>query len=87
MLKVVERECRRLLDEAKLWRDLRQVGKSSLPSDLSARFDRLYKTYRRHGLYVNPSGELESNLIEYGVPHSSTEKAQWFERAIKLVRR
>lgn len=83
-LKAVEGDCRRLLDETKLWRRSKQIGKSSLPSDLSARFDKLYDICGRNGLFINPSGELESLLTEYGIEHSP-QKAQWFERAIKLV--
>jgi len=83
-LRQVERECLRILGETKAWRELKQTGRSGLPEELASKFERLYQLCAGKGLFINPAGELESMLTDYGVPHS-TDKSGWFQQAIGLI--
>jgi hypothetical protein len=83
-LRHVENKCRELSDMAKSWRELKQKGRAGLPPELQPSFDRLWAICSDNGLFINPCGELESMLTDYGFPYT-TDKRGWILKALQLV--
>jgi hypothetical protein len=69
----------------KPWRELKRDGRSALGSSLEAEFDELYGLLSRHGMFINPAGELESMLRDVGI-EATTDKRAWILRALQLIR-
>jgi hypothetical protein len=84
LLDRIRRECLRLADCAKQWRDVKQSGRSALADDVKECFDELLETCAAHGLFINDAGELEGMLVDVGMPYS-TNKREWIQAALKLV--
>jgi hypothetical protein len=68
----------------KAWKKFKQYGRAALPPDVQPTFDRLWKKCAAQGFFINPLGELESMLTEYGIPWTP-DKREWITRALKLV--
>ncbi len=69
----------------KQWRELKRRGRAALPEELRERFDELSRVCARHGLFINPRGELESMLVQHGIDYTN-EKKDWFARAMRALR-
>ena len=73
-----------LADVTKPWRTYKQRGREALSNEFRERFDQLFKVCASGGLFINPCGELESVLSEYGVQHS-TDKRRWLPVALGVL--
>jgi len=80
----VARKSSQLADSTKAWKDLKQRGRAALPGQVQVRFDELWKACISKGLVINPTGELESLLVEHGI-HPTTDKRGWIVQALQLI--
>jgi energy-coupling factor transporter ATP-binding protein EcfA2 len=83
-LRKVESSCRGLADATRIWKQLKREGRAALPEQLQGQFDRLWQICASKGLFINPCGELESMLAEYGIPYA-TDKRAWIVKALQLL--
>ena len=63
---------------------MKQKGRAALPDEIQIEFDRLWEICADKGLFINPCGELESMLTDYGIPYT-TDKRGWILKALQLV--
>jgi len=84
LLRRIDSKCQEISNSTKHWRPLKQHGQSALSSELQAKFDKLASICKSRGLFINPLGELESMLVDYGISYS-TEKRPWIQQALKLL--
>jgi hypothetical protein len=82
--KSVERVLSKLLDEGKPWHAIKRDGATAIPLEVREEFHRLRLACARNGLFINPSGQLESLLKELGIPDTSEKKA-WILLALQLL--
>jgi hypothetical protein len=80
----IEQRSREVADATKNWRLYKERGRAALPEALHSQFDELWKICAAQGLFINPCGELESLLVDLGVPYS-TSKREWITRALTLI--
>jgi predicted ATPase len=84
LLRQIENKCRELSDWTKPWKTFKEKGQTALPQEIQGEFDRLWQICAANGLFINPCGELESLLAEYGIPYT-TDKKSWILRALQLL--
>ena len=84
LLSRVNNKCRELADSTRVWTELKRNGRSALTPTLQSRFDLLWGICASKGLIINPSGELESMLVDYGI-QSTTDKRAWITQALRLI--
>ncbi len=83
-LQHIGRGCYQVGDSAKVWKELKQNGRAVLPPPVQMRFDELWKICLTKGFVINPCGELESLLVEYGI-QQTTDKRAWIVQALQLI--
>jgi predicted ATPase len=76
--------CQEIAAATKAWKNVKQQGCAMLDQDVRNRFYELYNLCSSEGLFINPKGELESMLSDYGIAHT-TAKKEWFTQALSLV--
>jgi len=74
LLRRLESRLRELADDTKPWKNLKQKGRLALSPELQAEFDDVSSLCASRDLFINPNGELESNLTDYGIEWSSDRK-------------
>lgn len=84
LLRQIESRSRDLADSTKGWKYFKQQGSTALPVEIQDRFRRLWDLCASKGLFINPCGELESMLVEYGIP-PTTDKRGWITQALQLL--
>jgi predicted ATPase len=84
LLREVERGCYEIADSTKDWNLFKQKGRAALSPELQLKFDQLWQMCAAKGLFINPCGELESMLTEYGIP-ATTNKRGWITQALQLL--
>jgi hypothetical protein len=84
LLRQLESRFRELSEMTKAWKTLKQAGRAALPTAAQAAFDTISAACAARGFFINPTGELESLLTEYGIP-STTDKKGWITQALQLV--
>ena len=84
LLKRIESHSRQIVDSTKSWKNLKEQGRSALDEPLLSEFDRLCKICASKGLYINPHGELESMLVDFGIAYTS-DKRCWIQQALKTL--
>jgi len=82
-LEQLRRELEKLKADASDWQAIKKGGAAAL-KNTHAEFEKLYKICLEAGLSINPSGELEASLSEYGVEWQADKRA-WITRALQLV--
>lgn len=75
---------RRALDLTKKWKDIKQNGVATLPLDVVEEFNFIEAACQKNGLLINRHGELESLLVDCGLPYN-TDKKLWISNALKLL--
>lgn len=85
MLNQIERRLNELARATRAWNKVKEYGREALPSALQLRFDRLSQICCTKGLFIVPTGQLESMLVDYGIQRT-TNKREWIGRALALVR-
>src|SRR5262249_48014008 len=83
-LREVESRSHRLADSTKAWKEFKELGRIALPPEVQPKFDRLWQICAAKNLFINPCGELESMLSDYGIEHT-TDKRGWITRALRLL--
>ena len=83
-LRQVENKLRELAESTKNWRTLKEKGAVALSGTTQQEFQVLWQICAAKGLFINPCGELESMLTEYGIQYT-TDKRAWIVRALRLV--
>ncbi|PWU13604.1 MAG: hypothetical protein C5B50_18935 [Verrucomicrobia bacterium] len=83
ILDQLRRESEKLKADASGWQVLKKGGVAAL-KNTRAEFEKLYAICGAAGLFINPSGELEASLSDYGV-HWEADKRAWITRAVQLV--
>jgi len=84
LLRQMESRFRELSDATKAWKALKEVGRHALPPAAQAAFDGIATACAARGFFINPCGELESMLVEYGIPATSDKRA-WIRQALQLA--
>lgn len=84
LLKQVECRAQEIADSTKNWKNLKEKGRAALPPELQASFDDLWKACSQKGLFINPCGELESMLVNRGIPYTG-DKRGWITMALSLL--
>jgi hypothetical protein len=84
LLRQLENRFRELSEMTKAWKTLKQAGRGALPPAAQTAFDTISAACAARGFFINPTGELESMLNEYGVA-STTDKKSWITQALQLV--
>ncbi|MEZ6101658.1 MAG: ATP-binding protein [Pirellulaceae bacterium] len=80
----IERRLQEAAHVTKPWNELKRRGRDMLESNFGIQFDSLWQIAADHGLFIIPTGELESILSDYGVPYT-TNKKQWIQQSLRLV--
>ena len=80
----LENRLRELSEDGKPWRDAKRRGVEALPDDAQSKFYALAEVCAKHGLFIIPTGEIESMLTGYGVDYT-TDKKGWILRALTLL--
>lgn len=73
-----------VLASTKAWRNLKREGITALPTELQTMAWELLDLCSKYGIFINPLGELESMLSEYGIK-PSTDKRSWIVQALQLL--
>jgi|SRR5271157_5871127 len=76
--------CASTANASKPWSSFKERGRDLLSKELLAEFDQLSQNCARHGLCINPYGELESLLVDQGIEYTTDKKA-WIHRALALI--
>jgi energy-coupling factor transporter ATP-binding protein EcfA2 len=76
--------CNSTANASKPWSSFKERGRDILSPELQITFDHLAQSCARHGLYINPYGELESLLVDLGIEYTSDKRA-WIQRALALI--
>ena len=84
LLRQLESRFRELAEMTKAWKPLKEAGRTALPPEAQAAFDRVWAACAEKGFFINPTGELESMMTEYSIPYS-TDKKRWITLALPLV--
>lgn len=84
ILRRLENQLHAAIDSTKIWTEVKRKGRLALPEHVQPTFDSLFSLCAAHGLFINPSGELESMLIEQGI-ETTTDKKAWIYRALRLL--
>jgi hypothetical protein len=63
------------------WHKYKNSGSSILTPTTQVAFLKLDSICKRYGIFIVPVGELESWLIDYGIPRSS-KKSKWITKAL-----
>ena len=84
LLRQLESRFRELSEMTKAWKTLKQAGRAALPPAAQMAFDKISKACAARGLFINPTGELESMLTEHGI-QARTDKKGWITQALQLV--
>jgi hypothetical protein len=82
-LEQLRRELEKLKADASDWQLIKKGGAAAL-KNTRAEFEKLYQMCSAVGLVINPCGELEASLSEYGVEWQADKRA-WITRALQLV--
>lgn len=83
-LRNAARKCRELAESTKAWKHFKENGREALPPHIKTQFDEFWRICAEKGLFINPRGELESMLTEYGIAYT-TDKRGWILRALQLL--
>jgi hypothetical protein len=84
LLKQVGNRCRDIAETTKEWKQFKSLGKAGLSETARENFDKLWTICADKGLFINPCGELESMLTQYGIEYTTDKKA-WITRALQLL--
>lgn len=84
LLRQMESRFHELAETAKVWKAVKQAGRSALTPETKLAFDDLWEQCASLGLFINPCGELEAMLTGYGVA-STTDKKAWITKALQLM--
>jgi hypothetical protein len=63
---------------------IKKYGRQALQIKEQEVFDQLVDLCATKGLFINPCGELEAMLADYGIQHT-TDKRSWIKQALQLV--
>lgn len=77
-------EARRAADAGKPWKEIKKKGIDILSDEAKSNFNIIDSTLRKNDVFLNPCGELEASLVEFGLKYS-THKKDWFINAMKLL--
>ena len=84
ILRKIVTGCASTANASKPWSSFKEHGRDLLSKELQTTFDGLAQNCARHGLYINPYGELESLLVDLGIEYTTDKKA-WIQRALALI--
>lgn len=84
LLNKLNKQLFEIADSTKGWNELKKNGKKALPNSLEKEFERLWNKCASYGLFINPAGELESMLQEYGIDYTN-DKRGWITKALQLL--
>lgn len=79
----LRRDLEKLKADASEWQVVKKDGAAAL-KNTNAEFEKLYQLCGAAGLFVNPLGELEASLSEYGIEWHA-DKRIWITRALQLI--
>ena len=84
VLRQLESRLREMSAKTKAWSALKQQGQQALPPAERKEFAEIWDACVKLGLFINPVGELESMLVDYGI-EPTTDKKSWILRALSLI--
>jgi hypothetical protein len=68
----------------KAWKAIKHAGRAALAGSAVDAFDAIAKACAIRGFFINPIGELESMLTDYGI-QPTTDKRAWIAQALRVV--
>ena len=84
----LSKELRNFLSEGRpaidRWPQLKKRGRNELNAALKKTFDELSSLSAERGLFIVPTGALESTMEEHGVPYTRNKSA-WLEKALSKI--
>jgi hypothetical protein len=84
LLKMLESRAQRIAAKSKVWASAKRDGREALRPEAAGEFEKLQAICSKYGLFINPAGELESMLRDYGI-QCTTDKRGWIRTALQLV--
>lgn len=84
LLKYINKRSQEISGVTKGGSKFKEYGRSSLSPELQTDFDTVAEICANKGLFINPLGELETMLIEQGIPYT-TDKKSWIVQALELI--
>jgi len=84
LIKVLAGNLKRIRESGNTWKQYKKEGVGALSKDAQNYFYSLDSICSEYGLFIVPVGELESLLVEHGLPFSS-KKSKWIVKALKLI--
>ena len=83
-LRQLESKLHEALDTIKVWAEIKRRGAQALPAEVRPQFLALSDICAKGGFFINPEGELESMLVDYGI-RPTTDKRAWIQQALGLL--
>lgn len=80
----IRRKLKKIREDNSPWRDCKDKGYIALSPDGQQRFLEIYRLCSDKGIFIVPFGELESWLVEHGVPKVSN-KSKWITTALEII--
>jgi hypothetical protein len=83
-LRALQSGCKSLVDSSKPWSLFKRLGAEALSNTAKEDFDKLAAICSVRGLIINRHGELESMLVDQGIPYTTDKKA-WIQQSLILL--
>ncbi len=80
----IRRKLKKIREDNSPWSNCKNRGYMALSPEGQHRFLEIYKQCSDKGVFIVPVGELESWLVEYGVPKASN-KSKWITVALEKI--
>ena len=73
---------KKLREESDDLAEFKELGRAALPPEIQFNFDTLWNACASIGIFIVKVGELESWMVDYGIPRTSN-KAKWISSALR----
>lgn len=73
---------KKLREESDDLAEFKKLGRAALPPEIQNNFDTLWSSCASVGIFIVKVGELESWMVDYGIPRTSN-KAKWISSALR----
>lgn len=84
LIKELAGNLKRIGESGNSWKKYKKEGIVALDEDTQIYFYKLDLICSEYGLFIVPVGELESLLVDFGLPYTS-KKSKWIVKALEII--
>jgi len=84
LIKEIAGNLKRIRESGSSWKKYKKEGIVALDEDAQIHFYKLDLICSEYGLFILPVGELESLLVDFGLPFTS-KKSKWIVKALETI--